>query len=91
MVFSSLNFLFLFLPILLPCYFLFVFIKKRKISNFVLLIFSLFFYAYGTPKFIFIMLFSIIVNYVGALFIYNDKPYKKLALFITVILNISVL
>lgn len=91
MVFSSLNFLFLFLPILLPCYFLFALTNRRKLSNFVLLIFSLFFYAYGTPKFIVIMLLSIIINYIGALFVNKDTPYKKVALFITVFFNLAIL
>lgn len=91
MVFSSLNFLFLFLPMLLPFYFLFALTKHRKISNFVLLVFSLFFYAYGTPKFIWIMLLSIGINYVGALFVDWDKGFKKVALFVTVALNLAVL
>lgn len=91
MVFSSLNFLFLFLPALLPIYFLFALTKHRKISNFILLAFSLFFYAYGTPKFIIVMLLSIGINYIGALFVDTEKSYKKPALFITVALNLGIL
>ena len=53
MLFSSLTFLFGFLPILLILYFI---LKKRKYKNIVLLIFSLIFYAWGEPKYIFLML-----------------------------------
>ena len=60
MVFSNLIFLFLFLPIFILVYFIF---KKRKIRNLVLLIFSLLFYAYGEPIYVFLMIGSIIVNY----------------------------
>lgn len=60
MVFSSLLFLFIFLPIFLICYFVF---KKRSLRNIVLLLFSLAFYAYGEPIYILLMIFSILVNY----------------------------
>lgn len=60
MVFSSLLFLFIFLPIFLICYFV---IKKRSLRNIVLLLFSLMFYAYGEPIYILLMIFSIFVNY----------------------------
>ena len=55
MVFSSLLFLFYFLPAVLAVYF----IVPRRAKNVVLLLFSLFFYAWGEPVYIFLMLFSI--------------------------------
>ncbi len=58
MLFSSLTFLFGFLPILLILYFI---VKSRRIKNIVLLLFSLIFYAWGEPKYILLMLITIIV------------------------------
>lgn len=66
MVFSSTVFLFLFLPAVLAVYF--VIPKKfRAARNIVLLAFSLFFYFYGEPKAILVMLASIVGNYLFAL------------------------
>lgn len=63
MVFSSMTFLFVFLPCILVIYFL----LKENYWNIFLLAVSLFFYAWGEPKFVFIMIFSIVVNYLAAL------------------------
>ncbi len=65
MVFSSLLFLFLFLPIVLTGYFLF----RKKTGNFFLLGASLFFYTWGEMRFVLILLVSIIFNYLIALLI----------------------
>lgn len=62
MVFSSTVFLFLFLPIVLLLYFN-PLCKSRKYRNYVLLIFSLLFYAWGEPVFVFVMLSSIVINW----------------------------
>ena len=59
MLFSSLVFLFTFLPITLLVYYL----VPRKVKNVVLLIASLIFYAWGEPVYIFLMLISILFNY----------------------------
>ncbi|MBQ5746307.1 MAG: MBOAT family protein, partial [Clostridia bacterium] len=71
MVFSSLLFLFRFLPVVLLGYF----ILPRKYRNLFLLLFSLFFYAWGEPTYVTLMLFSIVVNYLGGIFV--DKSLKK--------------
>ena len=63
MVFSSLIFLFGFLPAVLVFYYL-PFFKTRSYRNAVLLVASIAFYAWGEPVFVFVMLFSILVNYV---------------------------
>ena len=55
MVFSSMIFLWLFLPIILLLYF----ISNNKFKNIILLIGSLIFYAWGEPKYIILMLISI--------------------------------
>ena len=59
MVFSSMEFLFRFLPLFLLIYF----VTKPKYRNVVLLLGSLVFYAYGEPIYVFLMMFSIIFNY----------------------------
>ncbi len=63
MLFSSLPFLFMFLPLFFIVYFAF---RKRYARNIVLLVFSLVFYAWGEPLYIFLMIFSICFNYVFA-------------------------
>ncbi|NLC03428.1 MAG: MBOAT family protein [Tissierellia bacterium] len=59
MVFSSILFLFYYLPIVLTIYF----ISPRKYRNLVLFLSSLFFYAWGEPRYIWIMLFSTLVDF----------------------------
>ena len=59
MVFSSNIFLFFFLPVFLAAYF----ITPRKFRNYTLLLFSLIFYAYGAPDFVFLLVGECIVNY----------------------------
>lgn len=66
MVFSSISFLFFFLPTLIILYYL-IPKRLREARNFVLLMFSLFFYGYGGPRFLLLMLVSIAVNYVCGL------------------------
>ena len=90
MVFSSIPFLFGFLPAVLLIYY----IVPKKFRNFVLLVFSLFFYGYGEPVFILLMLFSIIFNYVCGLalgkFQGKNKASKTVLIF-CVIVNIALL
>ena len=59
MLFSSITFLFLFLPIVLAVYYL----VPYKVKNIVLLIASLFFYAWGEPVYVILMILSIVFNY----------------------------
>lgn len=58
-VFSSTIFLFVFLPVFLPVYFI---CSKRLIKNVILLVFSLVFYAWGEPVYVWLMIGSIVVN-----------------------------
>ena len=60
MVFSSLLFLFRFLPAVLLLYYM----APRKVRNVILLLFSLFFYAWGEPKYVLLMLCSITVDFI---------------------------
>ena len=87
MVFSSLIFLFLFLPTFLLCYFI---PKKRKTKNIVLLIFSLLFYGYGEPIYVLLMILSIIVNYFIVLWMDKSSKSKKW-LIIDLVFNLGLL
>ncbi len=74
MVFSSTVFLFLFLPVVIAVYYN-PFVKARGFRNIVLLIASLFFYGWGEPVFVFLMILSIIVNWAFGLMV--DSMRKK--------------
>ena len=87
MVFSSLIFLFCFLPLFLICYFI---PKKRKFRNIVLLLFSLAFYGYGEPIYLILMILSIVINYFIALWM-NKSKHKKNWLIIDIVFNIGLL
>lgn len=90
MVFSNLVFLYIFLPVILFVYF----VTPRYFKNIVLLIASLIFYAWGEPVYLFLMLFSILLNYGFGLWIQNsqDKPKrKKFALTFAILINIGLL
>ena len=67
MIFTSIEFLFLFLPLVLVAYHALPF--RWNLKNYFLLAASLGFYAWGEPKFVFAMLASIAFNYVAALVI----------------------
>lgn len=84
MLFTSISFLYYFLPLVLIVYF----IVPKNYKNLVLLLFSLLFYFYGEPKYILLMLFEILVAYIGAILIdkYKDKSILILTLFIPIIL-----
>lgn len=77
MLFSSLPFLFLFLPLFFMVYFA---CKKRYARNIVLLIFSLIFYAWGEPLYVLLMIFSIFFNYIFALLIAREERRSKKAM-----------
>ena len=74
MLFSSLTFLLLFLPICLFCYFI---VRDIRIQNIILLIFSLIFYSWGEPIYVFLMLISISITYVFGIIIDRKKEEKK--------------
>lgn len=89
MLFSSLTFLFGFLPILLLGYYI---VPSRRFKNCILLVFSLLFYAWGEPKYIVLMLVTILISYIMGLLInkYDSKPkVKKLLLIMAIILILA--
>ena len=69
MIFSSVFFIFVFLPVVLLAYFL----VPKKFKNVVILIASLIFYAWGEPIYIVLMVFSILFNYLSGLEIDDCK------------------
>lgn len=87
MLFSSSIFLFLFLPALFLLYFL-VPQKFRETRNNILLIASLGFYAWGEPVFVFVMIFSIIINYICG---FIATKYKKLGVFLAIFFGLGLL
>ena len=101
MVFSTILFLCVFLPIVIIGYY----IVPAKAKNIFLLLASLFFYAWGEPGFIRIMLFSILCNYGFGMAIwllaerqavYKEKAkrlqmWKKVAAALAIILNLGIL
>ncbi|MBS5583603.1 MAG: MBOAT family O-acyltransferase [Pseudoruminococcus massiliensis] len=90
MVFSSLIFLFVFLPFVLTLYY----ITPRRFRNLTLFIVDLVFYAWGEPWLVILMLFSILLNYTSGILIGINREKKGLARFIfilSVILNLGLL
>ena len=92
MVFSSLLFLFRFLPAVLILYF----IVPKRFRNLVLLLVSLIFYAWGEPKYVFLMLFSILITYLGGFMVdwfrsSGDEKKAKISMIVTVALALSLL
>ena len=89
MVFSSTVFTFLFLPVVLALYYL----AKERYRNAILLAASIFFYAYGEPYFVFIMLASVLLNYLSALLVDRYRGSRKAAVLLAadIALNLGIL
>ncbi len=90
MVFSSLTFMFFFLTIVLITYFL----VPMKGKNIIILVSGLFFYAWGEPKYVLIMVFSAAIDYfAGRLMDKYDDNQKKRTIFllVSVVMNLSLL
>ena len=90
MVFSSLEFIFIFLPI----FFIIYYLVKDRYKNFIILIFSLLFYSFGEPVYILLLLLSSVVDYSNGFFINkfkDNKKKKRIFLIISIIVNLSIL
>lgn len=90
MVFSSLFFLTIFLPLNLLLYYI---TKSINVRNIILVVFSLFFYAWGEPIWISLLIFSALVDYLNGLFIdkYRNQSIAKIGIFITLFINLGLL
>lgn len=97
MLFSSMIFLWVFLPIVIIGNFILSIVKFKnketgiKAKNIFLLISSLIFYAWGELNYLFIMLASILINYVGGRVIGVAEKYRKCKLTLIIILNLGIL
>ncbi|MEG1524299.1 MAG: MBOAT family O-acyltransferase [Clostridia bacterium] len=89
MLFSSLTFLYLFLPLTLTAYYL----APKKAKNAVLLLASLLFYFYGEPKYTLLLVFSSLSDWLHALYIENHRTEKgaKRALISSIVINLLML
>lgn len=81
------TFVYMFLPIVCLIYLC----SKKELHNGILLAASILFYAWGEPRYLAIMLLTIIVNYLGAIAIEKWSKYKKLSLILTIIVNLAFL
>ena len=93
MVFSTTTFILLFLPAVLLVYYFPPVRKHRSISNFVLSAASLFFYAWGEPVFVFVMLGSILMNWIMGLLVekFRSTKHAKAPVVAAVIINVALL
>lgn len=87
MLFTSISFLYYFLPALIIIYF----ITPKKYKNIILLIASLLFYFYGEPKYVFLMIAEIVIAYTGAILIDKYKNQSKNILIITLFIHVFLL
>ena len=90
MVFSSLVFMFAFLPVVLLIYYL----LPVKFRNAFLLIADLIFYGWGEPVLVFLMLFSILINYIAGILIEksnSNNKKRKIILIASVVIDLGLL
>ena len=87
MLFTSISFLYYFLPALIIIYFK----TPKKYKNIILLIASLLFYLYGEPKYVFLMIAEIIIAYIGAILIDKYKNQSKNILITTLFIHVFLL
>lgn len=94
MLFSSPVFIYCFLPIVVFVYYVFL-RKNRTLQNVFLFFASLFFYAWGEPKFVLVMLLSIVMNWLLGILVHRFKEKSaakaRLIIVLTVAFNLSVL
>ena len=101
MVFSNLFFLFVFIPAFALCYLLGGIIDRNLLNkdvrrthqarNMSLVIFSLIFYAWGEPVYVFLMMLCVLANYIIGLQIDKQEQHRKAALAVGLVVNIAVL
>ena len=101
MVFADLFFLFVFIPAFAICYLLASIFDKKLNSNriaqvntcknWTLVAFSLIFYAWGEPVYVFLMLLSVLVNFILGRIIDNQERHRKAALVIGLVCNIGII
>ena len=86
MLFTSSSFVYFFLPLSL----LFHWVNLKKLRNASLLACSLLFYAWGEPRYVLVLLFSILINWLIGILMPSRKN-KELLLFVGCFINLSLL
>lgn len=81
------TFVFIFLPVVLLLYL----VSKKELHNPILLVSSIIFYAWGEPKYLAIMLLTILINWLGAIAIDKFQNRKKLILVLTILSDLGFL
>ena len=90
MVFSELTFLYYFLPIVMLVYFF----SGNKLRNVLIFLTGLFFYAWGEPFYVILMLFSTAIDYTAGRFMAkydDDNKKRKLCLIVSICMNVGLL
>lgn len=87
MLFSSMTFVFMFLPLVFTAYLF----TPPRFRNGLLLAASILFYAWGEPRYVVIMLLTVLINWLGALLIARFQKYKTFILTASVITDLSFL
>ncbi len=89
MVFSSIEFLFYFLPLALIIYY----ISPKKLKNFSLFVPGVIFYAWGEPIYVLVMLLSIVIDYTAGRMMqrFDDTKKRRICLIVSVVMNLGLL
>ena len=87
MVFSSLPFLFFFMPLFFLLYYLF----PLRAKNIILLIFSLIFYAWGEPIYIILMIITSFINYLAGRLMEKHPKQRKLWMILSISISLGLL
>ncbi|MCL2087000.1 MAG: MBOAT family protein [Oscillospiraceae bacterium] len=90
MVFSGITFLYVFLPIVLILYF----VLPRRFQNLYILLSGLIFYAWGEPFYVFVLIFSTLIDYFIGLFMHkfdHNQALRRVALIVSIVMNFSLL
>ena len=87
MLFSSMTFLFVFLPLVISFYYL----SRKELRNYILLAASVIFYAWGEPKYFLVMMLVVAVNYFCALLMDRFRSLQKLFVTLAILTNFGVL
>lgn len=87
MVFCSISFISVFLPVVLLLYY----ILPKVCRNYVLFVFSIIFYAWGEPVYFFLLFFSIFINWLAGILIDRFRGQKGLILLFAILANVGIL
>ena len=87
MLFSSMTFIYLFMPIVCVSYLL----VRQEVRNYLLLSASIIFYAWGEPQHLAVMITTILVNYFGAILVDKYRGQAKFILGMTIVIDLSFL